>query len=111
MESKHQQYNKYKRDPESYRFYRSTAWRKCRQLALMRDDYLCQHCYKHDQVITPADMVHHIKEYKDHRELGLVLDNLISLCNACHNKIHHGTQQRKPRGVNVITSKPNREMW
>jgi len=55
----------------------------------MRDNYLCQECMKVKRIRT-ADMVHHIKELRTHWHLRLVLSNLLSLCNSCHNTIHGG---------------------
>jgi 5-methylcytosine-specific restriction endonuclease McrA len=80
-------YDKYKRDPEARAFYKSKAWQDCRSFILERDNHLCQECLKHKK-ITPADMVHHIVELKDDKSKALDEDNLISLCNPCHNKEH-----------------------
>ncbi|AFH62255.1 HNH endonuclease [Paenibacillus caseinilyticus] len=80
-------YDKYARDPEFVSFYKSSAWISTRRTALIRDDYLCQRCL-HLGIITPAQMVHHVKEVHKSWEMRLHLDNLISLCDACHNKIH-----------------------
>ena len=35
-----------------------------------------------------ATTVHHLKHYDEYPELGLNDDNLISLCDACHNFFH-----------------------
>ncbi|KUP32855.1 HNH endonuclease [Bacillus halotolerans] len=86
-ETKH--YNKHSRNKTITSFYKSTDWKRTRQLALIRDNYLCQHCLK-DHCFTPADMVHHIVEVKEEWAKRLDLDNLVSLCNACHNKVHGG---------------------
>lgn len=99
--NRHQIYDKYKRNQESRTFYKSKAWEICRQLVLMRDHYLCQDCLKNKQ-ITPADMVHHIKELVDHPELGLSTDNLVSLCNSCHNMRHSIQAERKQKLKNKI---------
>jgi 5-methylcytosine-specific restriction enzyme A len=108
----HQYYDKYKRDPESRRFYKSKAWEKCRETIMERDNYLCQKCLKRKK-ITPADMVHHIKELKDYPELALNEDNLISLCNPCHNEEHPDKGKKKPKKRNskikVVKSKANHE--
>ena len=75
---------KYKKpDP----FYLSKPWRKVRAVALARDHYLCQHCLKRGRLKT-AELVHHIKPLETHPDLGLTLDNLLSLCTACHNRVH-----------------------
>lgn len=68
-------------------FYKSKAWKRKRETILKRDGYMCQHCKRYGR-IREAVTVHHIKEYKDFPELGLSDDNLVSLCNACHNKEH-----------------------
>lgn len=68
-------------------FYHSKAWEKLRLIALDRDNYLCQSCLK-DNKITDAKIVHHIT-YVDHDfSKALDLDNLVSVCQDCHNKIH-----------------------
>ncbi|AOY76674.1 HNH endonuclease [Clostridium formicaceticum] len=77
---------RHKRDKKYTEFYHSKAWGIVRQQALIRDNGLCQHCLKENR-ITLADMVHHIKSIKAAWHLRLVLSNLISLCNSCHNKI------------------------
>lgn len=68
-------------------FYKSKAWKRKRKKILKRDGYMCQHCKRYGRM-RQAVVVHHIKEYKDYPELGLSDDNLISLCNGCHNKEH-----------------------
>ena len=66
---------------------------------LDRDHYECQDCRKRikdaaasgaqligrDRKIWRAEEVHHIQELKEHPELGLADDNLVSLCTQCHN--------------------------
>ncbi|MBQ7232365.1 MAG: HNH endonuclease [Bacillales bacterium] len=86
-------------------------WDKCRRLALERDSYLCQDCLKQN-ILTPADMVHHIKELKDYPHLSLTLSNLVSLCNGCHNKKHIRTGRKEKiysTKIKVIKSKANEE--
>lgn len=68
-------------------FYRTSAWGKKRAEVLERDNFECQLC-KLAGRYSKATMVHHIKHYKDFPELALDSDNLISLCNACHEKQH-----------------------
>lgn len=108
-------YDRYKRDKTSRAFYKSTAWELAREQALIRDNYLCQHCIKRKR-LTPADMVHHIKPISDHPDLALVLENLLSLCNSCHNK-EHGVggerEERVPsnRRARFIVSKANSEVF
>ena len=106
-----QYYDKYKRNKERKAFYQSAAWEKCRRLALERDSYLCQDCLKQN-ILTPADMVHHIRELKDCPQLSLTLSNLVSLCNACHNKKHIRTGRKEKiysTKIKVLKSKANEE--
>ncbi|ASA22094.1 endonuclease [Paenibacillus donghaensis] len=108
-------YDRYKRDKGSRAFYRSTAWETARVQALIRDNYLCQHCIKRKK-LTPADMVHHIKPLSDYPDLALVLENLLSLCNGCHNKEHGGPGERGEatpvaRRARFIVSKGNSEVF
>ncbi len=72
-----------------FKFYNSTSWKKVRELALQRDNYLCQKCLKEHR-ITVAEVVHHLHEItlENLDEYGLDLDNLISWCRDCH-EIHH----------------------
>lgn len=80
-------YDQSKRNLESKAFYNSKEWIKCRKMVLMRDRYLCRECFKKKKIVK-ADVVHHIKELVDYPELALILNNLESLCHACHNNIH-----------------------
>ncbi|MBZ5212766.1 HNH endonuclease [Bacillus paralicheniformis] len=84
-ETKH--YNKHSRNKTITSFYKSTEWKRTRELVLLRDNCLCQRCLREHR-FTPADMVHHIVEVKQDWSKRLDLSNLESLCNACHNKVH-----------------------
>ncbi len=71
--------------------------------------------YQDGKSFVMADMVHHIKPRDEYPELSLTLDNLISLCNACHNKEHpeKGGGQRKSakkRKINVVEFGANEEI-
>ena len=94
-------------------FYKSRAWRKLRRQALQRDNYLCQDCMAAKaagEMIRPRDatVVHHIRPRETCPERELDLDNLISLCDACHNKRHpekgwgDGPAKPTPAGVRII---------
>lgn len=69
------------------KFYKGKAWMKLRIDALERDHHECQLC-KRKGKYRKADCVHHIKEVRDHPYLALTLNNLMSVCNSCHNKEH-----------------------
>lgn len=77
------QYNRYERDPEVTRKY-GRAWKR------IRDRYakvhpLCESCLEEGR-LTPVEEVHHIVPISQggtHNE-----NNLMSLCQSCHTKIH-----------------------
>ena len=70
-------------------FYKSSAWRTAREIALKRDKYLCQDCKE-----RPAEVVHHIKHLDKNNvndpNISLNQDNLISICAMCHSLRHRG---------------------
>lgn len=82
---RHRYYDEHMRDQQAREFYHSKEWQRVRQVALMRDNYLCQHCLV-KQRITPADIVDHVVPIRVDWSLRLSLDNLQSLCHACHNR-------------------------
>ena len=108
-------------DKEAKAFYNSSAWKQKRLQILNRDHYECQDCRRRirdavaagtvltgrDRKIWRAEEVHHIQELKEHPELGLEDDNLISLCVQCHN-LRHGRVPRRFKRKKKLASK---EMW
>ena len=87
----------YRPKKETDPFYSTWAWRAVRQKALERDLFECVLCAREGRYalsgagrIVPvrATMVHHIKPRKEYPELALVLDNLMSLCDSCHERMH-----------------------
>lgn len=83
-------YDREHRDPRITEFYKSTAWRKARLQALVRDNYLCQRCLKQKKIVR-AVIVHHLIEITTEKgwALRLHIHGLESVCHACHNKIHN----------------------
>lgn len=109
-------YDQHLRDPQRAAFYHSPAWLAVRQLALERDHYLCQSCLRRTR-LTPADLVHHKEPLEKRPDLALILENLESSCNSCHNKEHpekgQARAKREPerkRRAKVIVSKANEEI-
>lgn len=68
--------------------YNNPSWKRKREVIKRRDDYLCQEC-KRLGITREAEMVHHINPVEIHPEKFLENENLISLCNACHEKMHN----------------------
>ena len=79
------EYNRYKRDEASKRFYNSKAWRRLAALQIKREP-LCAECLKAGR-ITPAAIADHIRPVREGGQ-KYDIDNLQSLCRACHNKKH-----------------------
>lgn len=81
-----------------YRFYKSDDWLELRDNVLRDAHYECQLCLK-DGIYKRAEMVHHINEVRKRPDLALTREfidpvthekreNLIALCNSCHEKVH-----------------------
>ena len=64
----------------------SAEWERAREKAIRRDQYRCQYCDRREGKWGTDLHVHHIQPTSDGGGHGL--DNLITLCNTCHNKIH-----------------------
>jgi len=96
-------------------FYKSKEWMELRQEVLNDYHYECQVCLSKGRY-KRADCVHHINEVNDRPDLALSRyyidkdgneqDNLMPLCNQCHNAIHDKLYvwQRKDKFT-------NKEQW
>ena len=71
----------------SDKFYHSKKWKNIRAFVFQRDFYMCQICK-----MPNSSTVHHIKELTptniDNASISINPDNLITLCNRCHNLVH-----------------------
>lgn len=74
--------SRHKRESAAKRGY-DRQWRNVRK-AKIEQDPLCEDCLQ-DQRSTPAKEVHHIRKIIDAPELRLEIDNLMSLCERCHD--------------------------
>ena len=78
-------------------FYKSTSWRHKRERVLKRTRY---------GKSTPATTVHHIEPLKDKPKLRLEGNNLVSLCDKCHERMHNrDTNTLTPLGVEWVRRK------
>jgi len=84
-------------DNMSEKFYKSKKWKTKREVILKRDNYLCRECKRYGKT-TQATTVHHILPLEQRPDLKLNSQNLISLCNECHNQMHD-------RNTNELTNK------
>ena len=71
----------------------SKRWRKARQSALDRDEHRCRECGSTDDLV-----VHHVRPFAE--VVGTpdahALDNLETLCRACH-RVRHNLLRARPR--------------
>lgn len=71
----------------SDKFYHSKKWKNIRAFVLQRDFYMCKICK-----MPNSSTVHHIKELTpmniNDSSISVNPDNLVTLCNRCHNLIH-----------------------
>lgn len=89
-------YNRYTRKtPQNKRytdFYWSPEWRNLRKTKIQLNP-LCENCLRNNEY-SKGQVVHHIVEIKDIMNGGWEkradLDNLETLCHACHNRHHKG---------------------
>lgn len=67
--------------------YNEKKWKRLREKIIKRDMYMCQECRRYGKH-KDAQMVHHMFPSKDIPEYAYLEENLISLCNKCHNEMH-----------------------
>ena len=75
-------YNKYQRDPNTYKRY-SNRWRRIRQ-PYIKEHPVCELCERKN-ILKPVEEVHHIVPLSKggtHNE-----ENLMSLCKSCHSRL------------------------
>src|SRR3990167_579471 len=63
---------------------KSDEYKDWRLMVYKRDRYTCQICKRHLQQL----IAHHIKTFEKYPELRFELSNGITLCRACHCKLH-----------------------
>ena len=78
------QYDRYERAADVNRKY-GRAWKRIRD-RYAQEHPLCERCLKEGRY-TPVAEVHHIIPISQGGTHSR--DNLMSLCQSCHNKIHH----------------------
>ena len=86
------QYKKDRWDKDIQALYKSSAWRRLRELKI-QEQPLCERCVTNG-IFVAVEVVHHKKEIKKGGRMLPTLDELESLCKACHNREHHGNGGR-----------------
>lgn len=68
-------------------FYNSKEWKMLRNYKFGLANGLCEKC-KEKNIVRAGKQVHHIIPIEEDWSKRLELDNLILLCNDCHNEEH-----------------------
>ena len=82
-----------KQQKDKQEIYNSREWKELRIAKLRSTNGLCEECLK-DGIVTAAHAVHHRHPIEDStskaemRKWAFMWDNLVSVCDACHAKIH-----------------------
>lgn len=98
------------------KFYKWSEWRKLAEQIKKENNYECQLCKKRG-LHTPARSVHHVQWVRKHPRLamsrtytygGKEYQNLIPLCESCHNEQHPGKRVKRENKKEHFT---NEERW
>ena len=81
------EYDQARDQTEERQFIHSPEWRALTELKASIDP-LCEECLRQGRD-TPRNLSHHIKPVKTYPELRLVLENLMSVCDNCHEQVFH----------------------
>jgi len=78
-------------------FYKSQAWKQCRESYAKAQGYLCEKCLRRG-VYKPGEIVHHkvwlTPDNIHDPSVTLCWDNLILLCRECHAEEHEKRSRR-----------------
>ncbi len=75
------------------RRYKDKRWERKRFVVLKRDEYQCRECKRYGKTVA-ANTVHHVYPAEDYPQWWLATWNLLSLCAACHGKMHDKTSDK-----------------
>lgn len=74
------------------KFYKSTAWKRCREGYIQSVNRLCERCLKKGKV-EPGKILHHTvyltPDNINDPSISLNWDLLEYVCQDCHNREHH----------------------
>ena len=83
-----QEYDQRYRDRDAVRFYNSAAWQDARTAALERDCGIDRFIFSESGEVQAAETVHHITPLREDWSKALDMDNLISVSDQTHKRIH-----------------------
>ena len=96
--------------------YNSKEWQELRIAKLRSTDGLCEECMK-DGIIKSANIVHHkhpIEESHSMQEMrhwAFMWENLMSVCQSCHARIHRDQLKSNTKDVVKQRSEARQERW
>ena len=100
--------------PFADKFYKSGAWRECRNSYAAHRGHLCEQCLKRN-VLSYGEIVHHKIELtpENINDPSVTLDwnNLELLCRQCHAEVHDKRKRHRrytfgPDGEIIIETPP-----
>lgn len=74
-------------DEKFRKFYNSAEWKSLRERKFAEANGLCEICARSNRIVV-GTQVHHIIPIEKAPEKAFDYDNLILLCDACHNEQH-----------------------
>ena len=83
------------RDSAEDKFRNRKSWRRKAEEIKERDLQLCRVCLAQKRYVFRDLSVHHIVPLREDITLGLVNDNLITLCRRCHEDAENGRFERE----------------
>lgn len=86
-------------DPNSRRRSRGNAHQKWANQVIARDAATCQHCGAAGVELH----AHHVKPFKTNPELRFEVSNGVTLCYACHWKVHSALDENAVNSVDTLT--------
>ncbi|MDO4803363.1 MAG: HNH endonuclease [Lachnospiraceae bacterium] len=96
------EYDRFKRDKESKRFYDSAEWRRTKERVLELDG-MDVYEYMTTGEVVAADTVHHIVPLRDDWSKRVDMRNLMSLNAATHSKIETEYKRNKQKMIENLT--------
>ena len=95
--------------------YNSREWKELRIAKLRSTNGLCEECMK-EGIVTAAHAVHHRHPIEDStskaemRKWAFMWENLVSVCDACHAKIHKEERSHTKEAVRA-RAEQRHERW
>ncbi len=91
------------KDKQAERAIKSSAWRKVRSKALLRDKNCCVLCFKNGMITYSNLQVHHIVKRTDDIHLAYDLSNLVTVCPVCHEELEKLSPSKQ---IELLNYKP-----